>query len=305
LLRGACRFWHFTARARSRCQRRKRSSAPIAKKRGRAPIKDEEFSGRCFDFSGVACDTTRQACMRTIAGFFQGLYAAEDLADRNLGCKKCSACSRTDPGKVVFLEGNKARVRHDHVKHAGFCGIVAKVSASATFTAMTSGERVRCCFPPPHTTPKRERQPRDSTRTTPRGFFMRRENKPNARSGLWGAMHAGVDQNRHESIRGLPHGSKPHCPAGRDRPPAPQKDVAVTCKKQVFAVRRLSEHCAALATRSRSKTWTLTSPRSVRACRAPGAVENRPKKTTLGATLATSRGREPKMRIDDLGAARH
>jgi ATP-dependent DNA helicase RecQ len=98
--------------------------------RPRPPIKNEEFSGRCFDFSGVACDTTRQACMRTIAGFFQGLYVAADLVDRKLDCKKCSACSRTDPGKVVFLMGNKARIRHDHVKHAGFCGIVANVSAA-------------------------------------------------------------------------------------------------------------------------------------------------------------------------------
>jgi hypothetical protein len=94
----------------------------------RPPFKSDEFSGRCFDFLGVACNTTRQACLRTIAGFFQGLYVEKDLVNRKLDCSKCSACSRKEPDRVVFVVGNTARVIANHPKHAGFCGVVAKVS---------------------------------------------------------------------------------------------------------------------------------------------------------------------------------
>src|SRR4051794_22960539 len=42
------------------------------------PFKNPEFVGRCFDFEGVACNTERQACLRTIAGYFQGLYTKKN-----------------------------------------------------------------------------------------------------------------------------------------------------------------------------------------------------------------------------------
>lgn len=95
--------------------------------RVRPPLKNGEFSGRCFDFEGVACNTTRQACLRTIAGFFQGLYKKQDLVDRTLDCDKCSACDRQGTDQVRFALGNKVRVNAGHVKHAGFQGVVAAV----------------------------------------------------------------------------------------------------------------------------------------------------------------------------------
>ncbi len=95
--------------------------------RPRPPSKVFEFSGLCFDFEGVACNTTRQACLRTIAGFYQGLLGKDDLVNRALDCGKCSACSRKEADQVHFVVGNEVQVKASHNKHAGFRGIVVQV----------------------------------------------------------------------------------------------------------------------------------------------------------------------------------
>jgi superfamily II DNA helicase RecQ len=97
----------------------------------RPPIKD--FTGRCFDFEGVACNTTRQACLRTIAGFYQGLFKDGDLHNRSKDCGQCSACDRKDADDVRFVVGNKVRVKPNHVKHAGAEGVVVKVGSRISF----------------------------------------------------------------------------------------------------------------------------------------------------------------------------
>lgn len=101
--------------------------------RFRPPFKDVDFTGRCFDFEGVFCDTTRQACLRTITGFFQGLFVSADLADREKDCRVCSACSRREVGEPQFAPGNKVRVKPKHVKHAGVEGIVISVGSRISF----------------------------------------------------------------------------------------------------------------------------------------------------------------------------
>lgn len=91
----------------------------------------ELFSGKCFDFEGVACNTTRQACLRTITGFFQGLFAEVDLVDRTKDCQKCSSCA--PQSRIIELKaGNRVRVNSDHNKHAGFEGIVVSLSNRVT-----------------------------------------------------------------------------------------------------------------------------------------------------------------------------
>jgi ATP-dependent DNA helicase RecQ len=97
----------------------------------RPPVKD--FTGLCFDFEGVACNTTRQACLRTIAGFYQGLFPAKELCNRSRDCGLCSACKRVDVGEVNFVVGNKVRVKSNHIKHAGAVGIVVNVSKHISF----------------------------------------------------------------------------------------------------------------------------------------------------------------------------
>lgn len=99
----------------------------------RPPFKNTEFSGRCFDFDGVACGTTRQACLRTIVGFFQGLFKKEDLTDRAKDCGMCAACDRKDASETRFVAGNKVRVKAGHGKHAGVEGIVVEANSRVKF----------------------------------------------------------------------------------------------------------------------------------------------------------------------------
>jgi ATP-dependent DNA helicase RecQ len=121
------------------CPKAKSASAKKAKikcpdcheEHTRPPVVD--FSGLCFDFEGVACNTTRQACLRTIAGFYQGLFTANDLCNRSKDCGLCSSCARVEVGEVNFVVGNKVRVKSNHVKHAGTVGIVVNISKHISF----------------------------------------------------------------------------------------------------------------------------------------------------------------------------
>ena len=49
--------------------------------------------------------------LRTIAGFYQGLFKDGDLRDRSRDCGQCSACDRKDVDDVRFVVGNKVRVK--------------------------------------------------------------------------------------------------------------------------------------------------------------------------------------------------
>lgn len=102
--------------------------------------KGVEFSGLCFDFEGVACRTQRQACLRTIACFFQGVGDAKSLEDRKRDCGVCSSCLRVAT-VVVFKPGDRVRVVENHPQHAGCEGIVCEVRQHVMFRSEDGVQR--------------------------------------------------------------------------------------------------------------------------------------------------------------------